>query len=1224
MTTATVPRTVPTPAEVARQLPGWLREHAVSAVTGAVVGGLIGYATNVWLIAVRYGGWRKVPHGAPATSHNNFFQGALFWGLLTTVLFGVVGYWHAVGTTRFLADLRALPRTLGALVRGDRAASVHLLWGAAAALLAAQVVPAAAGAVLAVGLLAGAPTVLGSIVSTSLRRIWSAVVKQVAPTRHHRITGITGMTVGMLGSAVSLIVASFVTDSAVKWGLAGALALAAVLIGVTGARPPATACLALIVGAVLLLHGLTDALPAHADDGGSLECSGQAWLSCGGSTTVLRYSAAGASAAALGGVLGSFLGNLAGSLASEPGTGGDTGGPDDSGPDAGGGAPWQPQPGMPPGDRKAVNNWIQGLLDDPAFQRWRATHPGFTDPPTDAEFNQYLNWRHAQGLADPALTLPSTQAPFPVDAGVVPPLPADEPEALSLPDLPPGPELHEPFDVPPGGDGGDGRPLAGIPGLPGLPPGPGDSATAPAGAAPAEDEPEPAPDAPPTSDPAQDIRHRLSALDGANMYDPSYWQQLRALHESVDPTQGLTPDQLQAIETLEAKIPAADITGRGQRETIRDEGRVKLAAASSQADRDYTDYLHRLDGIEAQENYLSNLIDHLPPGQFEPANRVLQRIESGAPGTDTEGSLRQLTTAVFNQAQGQSEREAAAAELQAVEAQEHEAGATRVQHVAIATEMLLAPFAVPLTAAGAAQLGAFMVGRNAVQGLAVGYEEGGIGKALLGAADAVLPINTLQAAYQATIGQVVDPNSPAPPAGRAAIALAFVQDLGNAVGLHGLGLGAVAPAAAEAATETSALNKLANAHGGQPPPGPVPTVNAATDAAFAAEQAAGRKAADEFQQMATDLRALRAQGASAEEIAAAQQALKQKAIEINSNFQAKATLKTARTEIQGEYAGVLEPVLTKAQQDQVAELNAQGWRRGGRELTVDDLTDLRNAKSKGTVGMDRDLALNQKAYRETLAQLEQAPPTSQKAEDLYRKLQELRTADQLTLKGQPVSPSNANKAFQKAYDKAYAAATDGQEAGKALQSVTQSKHPEAYQDLPVLKNDALAYPPDPKWAAQTGSVTTYKTYMNPIELSPGSALQETARGVAKDISTKLEPMMYYYKGADPAVYQRVLDMKRFLTDCGKGMYTPSQMELLSKQQFGTSVNGLAQQVDSNLSAFVQSHGAAFPAFRALPGPGLSEAGGVAAQAVAGQGGQVAKGISSGPATGNEPQDGKGK
>ncbi|MFJ9847744.1 hypothetical protein ACIRYZ_46505, partial [Kitasatospora sp. NPDC101155] len=577
MTTATARQTVPTIGDVVRRLPGWLREHVWSAVTGAVVGGVIGYTVNVFLIAVRYGGWRKVPPGAPATTHGNFFQGALFWGLLTTVLFGVFGYWHAVGTTRFLADLRALPQTLAGLVRGDRSSSVHLLWGAAIALLAAQIIPPAAGAVLAVGVLTGAPTVLGSIVSTSLRRIWSAVVKQIAPTRHHRITDITGMTVGLLGSAASLTVASFITDSPVKYGLAGALALAAVLISATGARPPATACVVLLVGAVLLLHGLTDTIPAHADDGGSLECKlrGEAWLSCTGSSTVLRYATAGATAAAAGGILGTFLGNLAGTLTGPPPTGPpDDSGPDDSGPD-GGEPPRQPQPGMPPGDRQAINNWIQGLLDDPAFQRWRATHPGSTEPPTDAEFNQYLNWRHAQGMTDPALTLPSTRADLPVDTGPLPTLPPEEPAPL-LPILPPGPE-------PP--DEGPSRDAQPIPDQP---------------TAPADQPPAPAPAPPPAPDPAQAIRNRLQALSDANYYDPdpdhpsNYWQRLQGLLDNIDPAKGLTPDQLQTITDLEKNLQDANTKGLEARKTARDDGMTKLLAADTKRDQDYTDYLHQL------------------------------------------------------------------------------------------------------------------------------------------------------------------------------------------------------------------------------------------------------------------------------------------------------------------------------------------------------------------------------------------------------------------------------------------------------------------------------------------------------------------------------------------------------------------------------------------------------------------------------------------------------
>jgi hypothetical protein len=314
--------------------------------------------------------------------------------------------------------------------------------------------------------------------------------------------------------------------------------------------------------------------------------------------------------------------------------------------------------------------------------------------------------------------------------------------------------------------------------------------------------------------------------------------------------------------------------------------------------------------------------------------------------------------------------------------------------------------------------------------------------------------------------------------------------------------------------------------------------------------------------------------------------------------------------VQKEYADALNPVLAKAQQDMVTSLNEAGWRRNGQLLTTQDVIDLRNAKSMGTVGMDRDLALNQMQYRETQLQLEKLPPGSAQAHDLNENLRQLEVSGQLTHNGEPVSALNANKDFQDAYNQAYKNATiipghpDGFEAGPALQAVTQSKHPEAYQDLPILKNNALDYPPAAKWAEQSGSVTTYKSYMNPTELSPGDALQETARGAYKDINTKLEPLMYW-KGSDPDAYQRVLDMKSFLNDCGKGVYTPSQMQALAQQKFGTSIDGLAQQVDSNLAASIKQIGPTPPAFRALPGPGLSELGTHVASSVAGPAGQAA-------------------
>jgi hypothetical protein len=112
-----------------------------------------------------------VPVGAPATGSRNFIYGGLFWALCGMLIFGLASYWHAVGTRRFFTELQGLPHALGGLIRRDDSARVHLLWGAALAMLLAAVLSQSGGLVLAIGLLTVAPGVLGSILLAFLVRM---------------------------------------------------------------------------------------------------------------------------------------------------------------------------------------------------------------------------------------------------------------------------------------------------------------------------------------------------------------------------------------------------------------------------------------------------------------------------------------------------------------------------------------------------------------------------------------------------------------------------------------------------------------------------------------------------------------------------------------------------------------------------------------------------------------------------------------------------------------------------------------------------------------------------------------------------------------------------------------------------------------------------------------------------------------------------------------------
>ncbi|MGW6919418.1 hypothetical protein ACWGB8_37230, partial [Kitasatospora sp. NPDC054939] len=283
----------------------------------ALIGGVFGYVGNAWLMAVRYEG-TNVPSGSPVTSDGTFVQGALFWGLCSTVIFGVAGYWRAMGTRAFLTGVRGVPTALTGLVRGDRAAYVHLLWGAAISMIAATVVSPSLGAMLAIGLLTVIPGVLGSVISSAIHHLWSVLVQRIAPTRRHKVGGVTGMTVGLLGSAAALLLAFLLPSLWLKLALAGLFALAAVLIGVFGRPPSAGVAVAvvLLLGTAVGFVLLAQAPPASADDAGWAECKemGVPWLECTGIGKLLANSAVGAAVAAAGAIIGTWLGQAAAAL----------------------------------------------------------------------------------------------------------------------------------------------------------------------------------------------------------------------------------------------------------------------------------------------------------------------------------------------------------------------------------------------------------------------------------------------------------------------------------------------------------------------------------------------------------------------------------------------------------------------------------------------------------------------------------------------------------------------------------------------------------------------------------------------------------------------------------------------------------------------------------------------------------------------------------------------
>jgi hypothetical protein len=325
----------------------WLRANLPAALMAAALATIIGYLANIWLMARKYDGF-AVPPGSPATGSGNLVPGALFWIIASSILFGVAGYWRAVGTTQFFREVRALPTTIAEIFRQDgRNAIIHVLWGAGVSLVIALVLSPSIGAIAGVGILLAVASPLGQVLAALIFRISTGLLGAITSGRATPRPPLQGMLTGFIGAAIAMAATFFVSSDSTKAVVAiGCGVLAFVLT--RGAAPAQTLLIALLA---FLLVDLVNGGPASADDGGWLECElflghtpsfGEYIDMCDGARQVLSNSIAGGVAAGIGGPLGLYAGHIAGNAPrlnppNDDGNGGSDGDAPDvivSGPDA--------------------------------------------------------------------------------------------------------------------------------------------------------------------------------------------------------------------------------------------------------------------------------------------------------------------------------------------------------------------------------------------------------------------------------------------------------------------------------------------------------------------------------------------------------------------------------------------------------------------------------------------------------------------------------------------------------------------------------------------------------------------------------------------------------------------------------------------------------------------------------------------------------------------------
>jgi hypothetical protein len=310
-------RTQFSPAQFWSAIKQWLKQNSTAAMQSAIIGALFGYGLNFVMSLSLFSGGFDGSQGALGS----LFKSSLFFGVLSTVVFGLIGYRRAVGKERFWQAIRNAPKTVAMLFRQDGAAArVHLLWGAAISLLAMQFVSPWLGAAVAVGFLAAIPSIFGRVLSALLFRLWSSLVQLFAPTKGQRVEGSVSMLVGMVGASAALILGGLLSDPSTKLALAAGCIVAAFMMrksGPTSALPLILIGLATLVGQILgdLLYpllALAQERPIPGEMGGLLTGGGDGETPGISLLGVTWNSTAGLVGAGIGAPLGFGIGSVVG------------------------------------------------------------------------------------------------------------------------------------------------------------------------------------------------------------------------------------------------------------------------------------------------------------------------------------------------------------------------------------------------------------------------------------------------------------------------------------------------------------------------------------------------------------------------------------------------------------------------------------------------------------------------------------------------------------------------------------------------------------------------------------------------------------------------------------------------------------------------------------------------------------------------------------------------
>lgn len=252
---------------------------------------------------------------------------------------------------------------------------------------------------------------------------------------------------------------------------------------------------------------------------------------------------------------------------------------------------------------------------------------------------------------------------------------------------------------------------------------------------------------------------------------------------------------------------------------------------------------------------------------------------------------------------------------------------------------------------------------------------------------------------------------------------------------------------------------------------------------FRTQVADGRTRVTSYKKTYAKLQKARKAKAPPKEIKKLLGELDDRAAKIHGSPQAKIMMKNLQSspknkDLVKRYCNAMDRVHTRTEKRFRDTMAQKGWK-------TQNMVPIRNKRSGKSVNMDYDIALKEEPWFD-----KNGKPNPW-----------------LTKNGKNAPVVAWQAEAQQEWNAAFRAET-GQDPARSFETVTTSKHHEAYADLRVLeKNGVLAA--DKGWAQQTGDVTQAKAWdlRGNTKMGRAEKYVEIARGTAKDAKRKLLPLL---------------------------------------------------------------------------------------------------------------------